>query len=335
MKIPAIFDLIAWSDKLDQILDLIKIDFKLQFIAEIFNHKLLIDNRNFNCLFYCARFGENLPKVLRYMRLSFQSIDLKLLKDQVFSVEEIDKFGILHNAFRFNTNEVLSNLIGEIAKWAGILGNDLMGNLIFLKGEYNRHLLYFYAHNKNFDTDFLIGVLEFMKFIVDREAFLSKIIFHLDESGKPFLNHFCIHSKNFDLLKIVKWFHAKFGLANLKKLLLIKAVHQNSIMFTLFSNERNSSIQINDLEVFNSLKTDLNLDETFIKNEILQKNQFSENILQLIFFRLENLDEFNGFISNMDKFKISEQDLRKSLHSTFLFSSKIRGDSKNIFRFYQ
>jgi hypothetical protein len=60
------------------------------------------------------------------------------------------------------------------------------------------------------------------------------------------------------------------------------------------------------------LKSDLNFDEDFLKNElILQKTKQKENILQFIFLRSENLEEFGDFVEN--QFKISESELKSSL----------------------
>ncbi len=71
--------------------------------------------------------------------------------------------------------------------------------------------------------------------------------------------------------------------------------------------------RIESLEILNYLKSDLNFDENFLKSELIlqKKNNKKENVLQLIFLRPENLEEFNDFVEN--QFKISVSELKSSL----------------------
>jgi hypothetical protein len=71
------------------------------------------------------------------------------------------------------------------------------------------------------------------------------------------------------------------------------------------------------------LKDDLKLDEDFLKNQIiLAQNRDYENVLQQVFLRSENLDEFNDFVN---EFNISDSGLKTALSGceTNLFWSPI------------
>jgi hypothetical protein len=109
------------------------------------------------------------------------------------------------------------------------------------------------------------------------------------------------------LFKIVKWFENSFGLDQLKKLLLLRDDRQRTIIFQFFANYRNSIDS--GLKILKYLKTELKLDQNFLKKElILRKTKSNENILRLIFLRSENFDEFNDFIEN--QFNISNSELK-------------------------
>jgi hypothetical protein len=308
-KFPAFFYLVRFSENLSQFLDSVKRDFGSEFVLDIFRYKIKIGDDNL--LLFNSRNGDNLPELLRWLRVNFSESHQNFLKAQIFSILEINKCGILHFAFWYRSNQVLSDLLDEIKNLEKVLGKDLIRELILMENENNRHFLFFYSHNENFDTEFLIEILGKVKLNFESpESFLLKFIFHVDKWKETFVNRFCIFSKNFELLKFLKWFHNNFGFRNLKELLLLKDFNQNSITFNFLSNDRNSILS--GLEILNYLKSDLNFDENFLKTElILQKNKKKENVLQLIFLRSENLEEFNDFVEN--QFKISDSELKSSL----------------------
>jgi hypothetical protein len=315
-KIPAIFDLIAWSENLNQILDSVRKDFGQKFVLEIFHHKFKVDNGDFNLQFYNSHYGENLPNILDWLRLNFPN-DLEFLEKQIFSVFKTEKYGILHFAFWSLSNQTLSNLLEELENWGNVLGNDLIRNLV-LKEASNRFFLFFYTQNEYFDTDFSIEFLKKLKVHFEsEESFLTDFIFHGNKFNQTFLHRFCVLSKNFDLLKLLEWFRVDFGLEDLKKLLLQRDVEQESIIFLYFSNERNPILD--GFDVLNFLKVDCKFDESFLKHEvILQKNNLNENILQQIFLRFADLAQFSNFV---EEFKITDSELKSSFvgSETFLF----------------
>jgi hypothetical protein len=308
-KFPAIFYLVRFSENLSQLLDSLKRDFGSEFFLDIFRYKNQIDDDNL--LHFNSRNGGKLPELLKWLRVNFSELHKSFLKTQIFSIDKIIKCGILHLAFWGLSNQILSDLLDEIKKLEKVLGKDSIRELILMEAEYNQHFLFSYSHNENFDTDFLIEILEKVKFNFEsRESFLSKFIFHVGESKETFVNQFCIVSKNFELLKFLKWFHNNFGFRNLKELLLQRDINQNSVIFSFLSNDRNSISS--GLEILNYLKSDLNFDEDFLKTElILQKTKQKENVLQLIFLRSENLEDFGDFVEK--QFKISDSELKASL----------------------
>jgi hypothetical protein len=308
-KYPAIFYLVRYSENLSQFLDSVKRDFGSEFVLDIFRYKIQIDD---NLLLFNSRNGRKLPELLKWLRVNFSDSHENFLKAQILSVTKSNKCGILHFAFWYLPNQVLLELLDEIKNWEKVLGKDSIRELILMENEYNQHFLFFYVDNENFDTDFLIEILEKVKVNFEsRESFLLKFIFHVDKSKQTFVNHFCTFSKNFELLNFLKWFHNNFGFRNLKKLLLLRNdINQNSVIFNFLSNDRNSILS--GLEILNYLKSDLNFDEDFLKTQlILQKTKQKENVLQLIFLRSENLEEFGDFVEN--QFKISELELKSSL----------------------
>jgi hypothetical protein len=308
-KFPAIFYLVRFSENLSQLLDSVKRDFNSEFVLDIFRYKIKIDDDNL--LHFNSRNGGKLPELLKWIRVNFSESHKSFLKTQIFSIDKIIKCGILHNAFWYLPNKILSDLLEELKSWERVLGKDLIRELILMENEYNQHFLFLYSENENFDTDFLIEILEKVKVNFEsRESFLLKFIFHVDEWKQTFVNRFCTFSNNFDLLKFLKWFYNAFGFRNLKELLLLRDDDQKSILFNFFSNDRNSISS--GLEILNYLKSDLNFDGDFLKNElILQKNNKKENVLQFIFLRSENLEEFDDFVEN--QFKISDRELKSSL----------------------
>jgi hypothetical protein len=320
-KFPAIFYLVRWSENLSQFLDSVKRDFGSEFVLDIFRYKIQI---HVNLLHFNSRNGEKLPELLKWIRVNFSESQKNFLKAQIFSVDKIIKSGILHFAFLYLSNEILSDLLDELKSWEKVLGKDSIRELILMEDKDNQHFLFIYSQNENFDTDFLIEILEKVKVNFESpESFLLKFIFRVDESKQTFVNRFCIWSKNFDLLKFLKWFHNEFGFRNLKELLLLKDFNQCSVIFNFLSNDRNS-ISLG-LKILNFLKSDLNFDENFLKTDlILQKNEINENVLQFIFLRSENLEEFNDFVEK--QFKISDSELKSSL---FVESESETGTSWN------
>jgi hypothetical protein len=300
-------------------LDSVRKDFGQKFVLEIFHHKFKVENGHWNLLFYNSRYGENLPNILEWLRLNFPN-DLEFLEKEIFSVSKTYNRGILHYAFWCLSNQTLSNLLDELENWRKVLGKDLIRKLILMGADYNQFFLFYYADNENFDTDFLIEFLKKLKVHFEsEESFLTDLIFHLDEFNQTFLHNFCFRSKNFDLLKFLKWFRDDFGLENLKKLLLHRSVvdDQESIIFYYFSNERNPIIDCS--EVFNFLKIDCKFDESFLKHEvILYKNKSNETVVQQVFHRSADLAQFNDFGG---EFKITDSELKSSFvgSETFLF----------------
>jgi hypothetical protein len=333
-KVPAIFDLIRWSGNLNQFFDSVKNDFGSEFVRDIFRYKIQIGN-NDNLLFYISQFGENLPVLLRWIRLKFD--DPEFLKQQIFSIVEIDKCGILHYAFQFFPNQILANLLDELQNWEQVLGIELFQKLILMEDKNNKSFLFYYVYNDGSDTDFLIKILNAIKIAFENdESFLTKIIFHGDQWNQIFLNRFCVFSKKFDLLKILKWFHGSFGFDHLENLLLNMDNNQGTIIFQFFTNDRNSIAS--GLDILNYLKNDLYVDENFLKTKIiLQKTYSNEDILLQFFLRSESLDQFNHFIEN--QFKISDSELRSSLTESntilFHFAQKSKEDQEQYLSFME
>jgi hypothetical protein len=291
------------SENLIQFLDLLKSDFGTKFILDMFRHKVKFDNYILNLLLCVAQNGGNLPELLKWMRVNFT--DFGFLEEQIFSVTEIDKRGILYNAFWKLPNQILTNLLDEIRNWDSILGNGLFRRLILMEDTDQQHFFYAYSGNDDFDTDFFIEILDQLKIDL-KDSFLSKFIFHVDRSKQTFLNYFCILSKDFDLLQFLRWFQTSFGHDNLKKLLLLRDVREQSILFHYFSKDRN--LNPSDLEILSFP----NFDENFRKIEIiLQKTKFGENVLQLIFLRSRNFEEFGDFVKH--NLKITDAELSSSL----------------------
>jgi hypothetical protein len=313
-NVPAIFDLITWTENLDQILDSVRNNFGLEFVINIFSHKIESGSSdNLNLFLYISQHGGNLPGLLTWIRKNFT--DVELLKELIFSVNPNNNLGILHYAFRSYSNQDLSNLLEALTNW----DLDLVRQLFLMQDEFNQIFLFNYAHNSNFDTDFLIKILSQIKmdFGFDNERFLSDIIFNKNDLNRTILSHFCLNSRNFELLKILEWLNDTFELEYLKLLLLHRDNEQNSIIFHFLSNNQNSIASF--LDILNYFKVKLSLDENFIKTEyILKNNKFNENILQLILLRSENLKQFNDFLQ---QFGISDSELGSSLvHSeTLLF----------------
>jgi hypothetical protein len=325
MKVPAIFDWIRWSENFNQLLDSVKNDFGSKFILTIFHHKIESGNNNRqNLLLYTSKHGENLPKFLKWIRLNI--VDLEFLEKQIFSIDEIDNFGILHYAFRLVQNRILLELLDELENWRSVLGKNLIQKFILMESENHNHFLFYYVHNENFDTDFLIEFLGKLKIhFENEEGFLSDIMFHGDDFKQTFLHVLCALSCDFDLFNFLRWFHNDFGTENLKKLLLLGDDDQKSFIFNYFSNVR---IPISScFEILHHLKVKLNFDENFLKhNLILEKTSWNENILQVIFLRSENFDEFNDFVEN--QFKISDSELRLSFVGSSVSSFSIAQKSE-------
>jgi hypothetical protein len=172
-KFPAIFYLVRYSENLSQLLDSVKRDFGSQFVLDIFRYKIKIDDDNL--LLYNSLNGDNLPELLRWLRLNFSELHKSFLKEQIFSIDKIIKCGILHFAFRCLSNKILSDLLDELKSWELILGNDSIRELILMENEHNQHFLFFYSENENFDTDFLIEILEKSKseFRISRKFFVK------------------------------------------------------------------------------------------------------------------------------------------------------------------
>ncbi len=176
-EFPAIFDLIRWSENLNHTLDLIKQDFGPTFIRDIFNRKIKVD-RNYNLLLYISWIGENLPDLLKWLRLNFTN-DLKFLEKQIYSSLETGKYGIMHIAFSSLSNPTLLKLLDEIENWEHILGKDTVKKLCLMEEAENYFFLYFYSRNKTSNTDCLIEILNKIQLHFEsEETFLAKIIFH-------------------------------------------------------------------------------------------------------------------------------------------------------------
>jgi hypothetical protein len=316
-------------------LDSVRKDFGQKFVLEIFHHKFKVNNGDWNILFYNSRYGENLPNILKWLRLNFPN-NLDLLESQIFSVFETYNRGILHYAFWYLSNQTLSNLLDELENWRNVLGNDLIRKLILMEAEYNQFFLFFYAQNENFDTDFLIEFLKKLKVHFEsEESFMTDFIFHVDEFNATFLHRFCVRSKNFDLLKLLKWFQSDFGFDNLKKLLLLRSNDQHSIIFDYFSNERNQILD--GFKILNFLKVDCKFDENFLKHEvILHKNNLCENFLQQIFLRSAALAQFNDFV---EEFKVTDSELKSSFFGSetflFYFAQKSEENQEKILSFLE
>ncbi len=335
-KVPPIFELITWSENFDQILDSIKSDFGAEFVRKIFQHKIQFHFFNgYNLLLHTSWRGENLPELLKWLRLNFS--DSNFLQQQIFSVDS-EKLGILHRAFWHLPNKILLNLLEEIRNWKKVLGADEFEYLILMEDFIDQFFVFHYAENFNFDTDFLIEILEKIReifFANDEEKFLTKIIFNVNGFDQTCFHYLCKYSKNFELLKVLKWFSASFGSENLKKLLSLEDYKQNSIVFKYFSNERVPLYTC--LEILSFLKVALNLNEIFIKNEIiLRNNEKNENILQLIFIRTENFDDFVNFVENSE-FEISDSELKSALTGSenllFDIAEKLEENQKKILKF--
>jgi hypothetical protein len=211
-------------------------------------------------------------------------------------------------------------LLDEVQVWKGILGTELVENLLLMENEVKNIFLFYYADNRHFNTDFLLEILQKIRrdcWVDDDEAYLSKILYNADQWNQTFPNFCCIVAKNFDLLKFLKWFQGSFGSDHLKKLLLIRDVDQESIIFNYFSNDRNSVGS--GLEILGYLKDGLCLDRGFLRDQILGANLQDENILKEIFFGSEDLDRFQRLI---EEFGIEDAELKASLigSKTILFS---------------
>jgi hypothetical protein len=335
LKAPAIFDLLTWPENLNQVLDSVRKDFGEKFVREIFNRKFKAGYGNFNLTLYNSQFGENLPNILEWLRLNFPN-DLEFLEKQIFSVFETHKRGILHHAFWFFSNPTLLSLLNELENWRKAFGKDLIRKLILMENENNRLLLFYYVQKENFDTVFSIEFLKKLKVHFESDdSFLIEFIFHVDKFNRTFLHRFCAQLKNFDLLKFLKWFRDDFGLDDLQKLLQLRDVNQQSIILKFISNERNTTFSC--FEVLNYLKVVCQFDESFLRNEvILQNNKSSENILQQIFLRSADLDQFDDFVED---FKITDSELKASFVDTgtffFYFAQKPEESQEKIESFLE
>jgi hypothetical protein len=244
--------------------------------------------------------------LLKWARLNFT--DREFLEQQIFAYDKTNSYRLLYLAFQSLSKDALLELLDEVENWREVLGDVLFEKLILMKDDHNQTFLFYYSRNRYFNTDLLIDALDRLKMKFD--DFLSKFIFHTNPDDKKFLDYFCVFCK-FDFLKFLKWFHLSFGNDDFKKLLLSKDAFQTTALYYFFTNERNSVSS--GLEILNYLKN--YFDEIFIKNElILRENEFHENILQQIFFRFENFNEFMDLIVN--ELKISDQDLKASLIAT-------------------
>jgi hypothetical protein len=119
-KYPAIFYLVTWSKNLIQFLDSVKRDFGSEFVLDIFRYRMKINQDNL--LVFNSRNGENLPELLKWLRVNFSESHKNFLKEQIFNVTKINKCGILHFAFRFRSNKILSDLLDELKNWEKVLG---------------------------------------------------------------------------------------------------------------------------------------------------------------------------------------------------------------------
>jgi hypothetical protein len=375
-KVPAIFELIRWSENLNQFLDSVKNDFRSEFVLSIFHYEFDSSfNNHENLLLYISRNGHNLPGLLTWMRLNFD--DLYFLENQIFkisgftidreivySIFNFAKFyncGLLHYSFRFLSKETLSSLLDEIKSWEPVLGKGSIQKLLLMEdGDYDSFLIY-YAQNDNFNTDFLIQVLNEIKIYFENdESFLSKIVFHrfridgilnrmilnfkssrkiifprnfcnFNNWSRTFLDYFCENSKNFDLLKFLKWLDDSFGSEQLKILLETNASNKNLFILRYFSNDHN--LIASGLEILKYLK-EMKFDENFLKNRIiLRESHWNDNVLKQIFLRSESLDQFMDFIEN--QFKISDSELTALIGTKVTYDSEaivgIRGHLKSIF----
>jgi hypothetical protein len=178
-----------------------------------------------------------------------------------------------------------------------------------MKNDDNLNLIFFYADNENFDTDFMIGILDGIKIYFENdESFLTNIILHADRWNRIFFGYSATFARNFDLLKVLKWFHNSFGVEIMKNRLLYKT-SEDSAIFKFFANDYHSMSGC--LKILQYLKVDLKLDEDYLKNHIiLARNRGCENVLQQIFLRSENLDEFSDFVN---EFNISDSELKTAL----------------------
>jgi hypothetical protein len=212
------------------------------------------------------------------------------------------------------SNETISNLLEELDNWK----KDLIRRLISMKDQNQQIFLLFYADNKNFDTDCLIEFLERLRgYFDDDDAFLNELIFRVYKWDRTFLHNFCVWLKSFDLLKFLKWFRDSFGCLHLRQLLKLRDVGQDSIIFNYFSNDCNSLLD--GLDILNYLKMVCKFDESFLRLDvILQKSEFDGNILQQVFLRSVDLEQFMEFVEG---FNIVHPELKSSFvgSETFIF----------------
>jgi hypothetical protein len=90
---------------------------------------------------------------------------------------------------------------------------------------------------------------------------------------------------------------------------LLYKTSEDSVIFKFFANDCHPMCDC--LRILKYLKNDLKLDEAFLKDNItLARNRGCENVLQQVFLRSENLDDFSDFVNG---FNISDPELKIAL----------------------
>jgi hypothetical protein len=316
--VPSIFHYVKNSDGNFYLLDLIKKDFRIEFIKEIFNR-----SANSNKILFPSSFhGEIVPKLLKWLRINFKE-DPEFIRQQLLSGVDYN-LGILDLAFMSSPNDQILILLEEIENWRIEFGNALIEELYLRKSEFGTIFLFHYAGSQYFDTNFLIEILEKLRVFFAKRGFLfffNKILLSEDRNGEKLFHYFCERSKNLNLIDVLKWVRKSFSNDRFQKFLFSQDLWKYSLFQRFVANKHNSISST--LSLLRSLETEFELTKLTITSQIyLHKNYENETFVGDLLLSFKNLQEFieiNDFLLSEELFRSDEIISQLILAKTSLF----------------
>jgi hypothetical protein len=296
------------TDSFD-VLTKIENDFGTDFVRKIFEFGN--EDEEIKLLHAISQSGRNVLKVLKFLRETFAE-DLNFLGEVFLSRGYGRSF--LHVAFENLKNETLSSLLDELNEWKKMI---FFNDLILMGSGVDGVFLSKYARSRHFDNDFFSSFLDKLKLLLDGET-LKAFFLAVDWGSRTLLHHFCLWTKNFNLLGTLEWINREIGKDFLIDLIL-KRDRENQTIFHIFTkskNQPNSTEKL--LEILKFFKENLKLENEFLLKEIL----FSvdrRGVFLDIFSMFQDVDLFFNI------FNFLTRDLGISVESLKTYLNEIKG----------
>jgi hypothetical protein len=298
------------------LLNAIQRDFGSDFLKSLFTLEMWHEQNLLHVI--CESDSGNVSKIFTFLLECFSN-DPEFLK-QLFLSRDDEGRSFLHRAFWFRKNEKLLELLKELEKLKSNpeFGQDFVKELVLMgSGRDYVVFLSFYARSKYFDNDFLRKFLKQLKFLCDEETLREFFLAGEDES-RTFLHEFCLRTKNFDLLRTLKWLADEFGQEFLLKLISMKNWDDQTIFHFFISSEHQSNPAQKFLKILEFLHQDLGLENKVLLDILSIEDRYEkENCLNLICDRKDQkITEILYFLSKV--FQNDRDWLKK------LFNRKLR-----------